>query len=48
MKSKFRYNHETKEWDYIIKNFMGILGLTLVVKPHENWYPVIKKSEIKE
>jgi len=38
-KTKYRYNHKTEEWDHIIKNFMGILGLTFVTQPHEKHYP---------
>jgi len=44
MKSTFRYNHKSKEWDYIIKNFMRT-NLTLVIKPDDCAYPAKREKK---
>lgn len=44
-KSDFRYNNETGKWDYLIKDFMGILGLTLVIKYGEMMHPMTPQED---
>lgn len=43
-KPTYRYNHERKEWDHIIRNFM-CNGLTLVTRPSEAHYPSKEMAE---
>ena len=45
VKSDFRFNYETGKWDYLIKNFCGVLGCTLVIKHGEMMHPLTGKED---